>query len=246
MGVSLIINFADAWTTGRSLATSGLLPHACVVGPVTQSRILGLGRSVRATGAVILPELTSAAFGVPASELVDQIVPLEDLWTRDEVEHFFAALAPLDAWRGPSLVKHELIARIGRPGAGEPVGQTAPRLIQLHAGRVSIDGMAKSHGLSRKQFARRFTAAAGVPPKLFARVTRFQRLVHTLLTTDVSRWACVPASMGLCDQAHMINEFHAFAGSSPTSFFRPHGIQVDPGTVQVRGRPSEWLRESTS
>jgi hypothetical protein len=40
----------------------------------------------------------------------------------------------------------------------------------------------------------------------------------------------------------MINEFRSFTGSPPTVFFRPHGIIVDPATIQVRGRPSEWTK----
>ncbi len=134
------------------------------------------------------------------------------------------------------------MARIRRPSIRETVGQTAPRIITLHAGRVSIDDMARSHGLSRQQFARRFRGTAGLPPKLFARITRFQTLVHVLLSTDVSRWASVSTSLGFYDQAHMVNDFRAFAGSPPTVFFRPHGGHVDPTTIQLHGRPSEWLR----
>src|SRR5262245_6577575 len=39
-GVSLIVNLGDLWAAGRSLASAELLPRVCVVGPVTQSRIL--------------------------------------------------------------------------------------------------------------------------------------------------------------------------------------------------------------
>jgi transcriptional regulator GlxA family with amidase domain len=100
-----------------------------------------------------------------------------------------------------------------RVSAPEPIGQTAPRLIKLRAGRVPIDHMARTHGLSRRQFARRFSAAAGMPPKLFARITRFQSLVRALLSTDVARWASVSSVAGFYDQAHMINEFRE---QSPT------------------------------
>jgi AraC-like DNA-binding protein len=241
-GVSLIVNFGDTWTAGRSLATSAMLPRVCVVGPVTQARILRVGRSVQAVGAVLPTTLARSVFDVPASELIDQIVPLEDLWTLDEVEKLFASLSSLDIRRSLSALKCELVARIARPANRETVGQTAPGLITLHAGRVSIDAMARSHGLSRQQFASRFGAAAGLPPKLFARITRFQKLVHVLLSTDVSRWATVSSAIGFYDQAHMINEFRAFAGSPPTVFFRPHGGDIDPANVQLRGRPSEWLR----
>src|SRR5918995_2354952 len=66
-GVSLIVNFGDMWAAGRSLATSRLLPRVCVVGPVTQARILRVGRSVYAVGAGFLPTLTPPVFGVPPS-----------------------------------------------------------------------------------------------------------------------------------------------------------------------------------
>jgi AraC-like DNA-binding protein len=241
-GASLIANFGDMWTAGRSLATSRLLPRVCVVGPVTEARILRVGRSVRAVGAVLPLTLTPVVFDVPASELVDRIVPLEDLWNREDVERLFTSLSCFEIRRGVSALKDELVARIGRPGSRETVGQTASRLIKLHAGRVSIDHMARSHGLSRQQFARRFCSAAGMPPKLFARITRFQALVHVLLSTDVSHWVSVSAAIGFYDQAHMINEFRAFAGSPPTVFFRPHGGDIDPTNIQIRGRPCEWLR----
>jgi hypothetical protein len=39
----------------------------------------------------------------------------------------------------------------------------------------------------------------------------------------------------------MINEFRTFAGSPPTLFFQPHDRHIDPTTIQLRGRPSEWL-----
>jgi hypothetical protein len=38
----------------------------------------------------------------------------------------------------------------------------------------------------------------------------------------------------------MINEFRMFAGSAPTSFFKPHGDPEQDTPVRVRGRPSEW------
>jgi len=240
-GISLVVNFGDLWAAGRSLATSAFLPRVCVVGPVTQAQILRVGRFVRALGAVLPSTLTPDVFGVPSSELVDRIVPLQELWTPDDAERLFASLSGLEMRRALSALRDELVARITRSSSAQTVVQTAARLIQLHDGRVSIDDMARSHGLSRQQFAARFCAGTGLPPKLFARITRFQALVHALLSTDVWRWASLSSAVGFYDQAHMINEFRGFAGSPPTVFFRPHGIDMDPSRIQLRGRPSEWL-----
>ena len=119
-----------------------------------------------------------------------------------------------------------------------------PRLIELHSGRVSIQGIARTLGLSRQEFACSFRAAAGLPPKLFARITRFQALVHALLVTDVTQWGSMSSASGYYDQAHMINEFREFSGSPPRIFFQPHGSEIEPARIQVRGRPSEWLGET--
>jgi AraC-like DNA-binding protein len=202
-----------------------------------------VGRYVHAVGAGFPSTLASDVFGVPASELIDRIVPLEDLWTSDDVERLFVSPSRIDIKRCLSALRDQLASRTGQPSSGEKVGQTAPRYIKLHAGLVSINGMARSHGLTRREFSRRFRAAAGLPPKLFARITRFQALVHSLLSTDVSRWASVSLDAGFYDQAHMINEFRAFAGSPPTVFFQPHGSDIDRAEIQLRGRPSEWLRQ---
>jgi AraC-like DNA-binding protein len=134
-------------------------------------------------------------------------VPLQDLWSRDGVERLIASLSPLQIRRCLATLKDDLVTRIRRSTGVEPAWHEAPRIIQVRAGRVSIADMAGSHGLSRQQFAARFGAAAGLPPKLFARITRFHSLVHALLSTEVSRWASVSSDVGFYDQAHMINEF---------------------------------------
>src|SRR5260370_35110768 len=100
-----------------------------------------------------------------------------------------------------------------------------------------MKGMARGHGLSRGEFSRRFRAAAGLPPKLFARITRFQALVHALLSTDVSRWASGSLDVGFYDHAHMINEFRAFAVSPPTVFFPPNDSDTNPAKIHFRGGP---------
>jgi AraC-like DNA-binding protein len=231
-GVSLIVNLGDPWAAGRSLTTAALLPRACVVGSVTQPRILRVGRSVYAIGAVVPSNLARSAFGVPPSELVDRIVPLEDLWPREDVECLGRSVAAL---------RDRLLQRLAGGTASESIGRMAARTMNRHAGRVSIDRMARTYGLSRREFGRRFQTAAGLPPKLFARITRFQALVRSLLSTDVAEWTSLSSAVGFYDQAHMINEFRAFTGSSPTVFFRPHGGEIESAKIQMRGRPSEWL-----
>jgi AraC-like DNA-binding protein len=238
--VSLIVNFGDPWAVGRSLTTSSLLPSICVVGPVTRALILTTGRLVRAVGACFTSPLTADILGIPASELVDRIVPLDEIWDRDEVEKLGASLSYLRASKSVTALRDVLVKRMECVPNRDQTGQLAALVISRRGGRVSIDSLAGRHGLTRQQFARRFSAATGLPPKMFARITRFQALIHALLSTDVSQWASVSPAVGFYDQAHMINEFREFAGSPPTTFFRPHGVTIEPERTRLRGRPSDW------
>lgn len=170
-GVSVVFNFGDPWAAGRSLAASAFLPPLCVIGPVTRPRILRVGRRVDAVGAVLPPALTLSAFGVPASELVDRLVALEDLWMPSEVERLFESLSIRHIRQRMSELRSELVTRIEPPGDRERVGHC--RVLRSGAHDQRVPG---------------------------------------------------------------------FAGSSPTVFFQPHDDAVDPGSAQLRGRPSEWLR----
>jgi len=240
--VSIVVNLGDPWATGRSLPASRLLPNLAVIGPFTWPQFLRVGRRVRAVGAVLPSILASEVFGVPAPDLVNQIVPLQDLWPRERVERLHAARAGLPLHDGLAVLRRALLRPLDPAARLDTVEGAAARLLAARHGRLSIEQMAAHYGLSRQRFAHRFHQAAGLSPKLFGRIVRFQGLVQALLANDVSHWASVASEAGFYDQAHMINEFRGFAGAPPTTFFRPHDDTIAPSRIQVRGRPSEWLR----
>jgi AraC-like DNA-binding protein len=237
--VSIVVNLGTSWACGRSLIGTELVPRVCVVGPLTRPRVLRVGRRVRAVGAVLPSVQAFSAFGVDAEALVDRIVPLDCLWAAADVRRLQDALAGAPGGQAPRRLRDRLVRRMrGHASATIWAGRVS-RLITQRNGQVSVDALASAHDLSRQHFTRRFRAATGLSPKEFATITRFQALVQTMLSTDVAGWASIATTAGFYDQAHMINEFRALAGSSPTAFFRPHGENV---AVEVRGRPYEWLR----
>ena len=237
--VSVVVNFGERWAAGRSLVTSTLLPRCAVIGPVTQPRILRVGTRVDAIGAVLAAAETRAAFGVAPSQLVNQIVLLENLWGNGDVDRLVESLSSLPLRLRLSALCHAMVVRAGHGSGDDRIGHAASRLMTCRRGRVSIEEMAGRYGVTRQQFARRFSNATGMTPKLFARVTRFQAAVNALLASDVSEWASVAPAVGFFDQAHMINEFREFAGLPPTVFFQPRG-GAGARSLRLRGRPNEW------
>jgi AraC-like DNA-binding protein len=74
--------------------------------------------------------------------------------------------------------------------------------------------------LSSRQHRRRFQAAAGIPPKLYARIRRFQHVLGQIGRVPVADAA---AACGYCDQSHLIRDFREFAGTSPGQWLRDRG-----------------------
>ena len=241
--VSIVVNAGDSWAAGRSLVRSSVIPRACVVGGMTESRILRLGSSVEAVGIVIPPYLTSDVLGIEPAMLVDQIVPLSDLWAQDIVDQIMEPTVHLGYREALTRLRDAVMVRIRSRDSSLSPGYVASQFVQSRRGRVSIDALATLCGVSRRRFGREFHASTGMNAKLFARITRFQSLVTSLLSTDVSRWASLATIEGFYDQAHMINEFSSFAGSSPRAFFQPRATDLGGRIIAMRGRPSEWLRE---
>jgi len=218
-----------------------------VVGPVLRPRLLRVGPSVRAIGAAFPAIRTPTFLGVRPSQLLDQILPLQALWPSDDVERLWGSLAALAMPDALAMLRDVLMEK--RRGSADDLQEFAHHATQLmrqKGGRVSIIELARTYGLSRQKFARAFAEATGMPPKLYARITRFQSLLGRLLTSDVSQWIGVSSEAGFYDQAHMINEFREFAGVAPIEFFRPHGASSAVQKVSVRGRPSEWRNPSRS
>ncbi|MEU4561864.1 helix-turn-helix domain-containing protein [Actinoplanes sp. NPDC023936] len=136
--------------------------------------------------------------GVPASELVDQRVPLDALWPAAAVRAIAEAADPVAAltaaagrrWQDADRV---MVALAGAARAGLPVGAVADRC-----------------GLSARQLQRRSNTAFGYGPKTLHRIFRLQRAVA--LARAGRPFATVSADAGYADQAHLAREVRAMAG----------------------------------
>jgi len=78
--------------------------------------------------------------------------------------------------------------------------------------------LAAELGVSERHLSRKFKTVFGTGPKRFARVARVEHVLSAC--GSGSGWAELACSCGFTDQAHMINDFHAILGATPTHFFR--------------------------
>jgi transcriptional regulator GlxA family with amidase domain len=75
--------------------------------------------------------------------------------------------------------------------------------------------------LSGRQLERLFQQYVGLSPKSFGRILRFKQVMRLAEQRRIANWAELALIAGYYDQAHLIRDFHQFAGESPTQLFTP-------------------------
>ncbi|SED73668.1 helix-turn-helix domain-containing protein [Jiangella alba] len=161
--------------------------------PLGAHRLLGLAGSDLRDGAVRLGDV----FGRPGDEFVERLAAAPD-WP--------ARFALADAF----LLRRLPVAREADPEVG-----WAWERLACAGGRVRIADLAAEVGWSRRHLAARFRRQVGLGPKETARVLRFARAVRRLDTSPPSL-SDLAADTGYADHSHLVREFHALAGCTPS------------------------------
>jgi AraC-like DNA-binding protein len=94
---------------------------------------------------------------------------------------------------------------------------TAALLVLRRRGCIQVPALARRAGISARQFERSFTRDVGLPPKLYARIARFEAALESKALSTAESWTDVANRLGYFDQMHMIKDFKEFSGELPTS-----------------------------
>ena len=107
--------------------------------------------------------------------------------------------------------------RRARPRTDDARVPAAVRRILSTGGRASVSAVARRLGCSPRQLERLFAEGVGLSPKELSRIARFQSLLRLAGREPAASWADLAARCGYADQAHLVREFKAFSGATPTS-----------------------------
>lgn len=178
----------------------------------------------------------AAPFFPGLAEARDKLVPLDAVWGRRGTalrDRLLAAGSPDEM---VAVVEAALLAAAGPP---LPDPALAAAVAALHRG-ASVAEAADRLGWTTKTLVRRFSAGVGLAPKRFARVRRFQRLLSAAATRPGGEWARLAADCGYHDQAHMIHDFRALAGQSPTEYTPRSAGERNHVPFLQGGAPPPW------
>jgi AraC-like DNA-binding protein len=71
-------------------------------------------------------------------------------------------------------------------------------------------------GWSHRRLIARYRDVVGLPPKLVARIVRFERLAASVAEDPAADWAGAAVACGYFDQAHLAREVRELADITPT------------------------------
>ena len=206
-----------------------------IAGPATQPVLASLPAESHVAGIRFRPGMAPSLLGLPASELLNAEVSLDDVWG--------SAAAPLLDGAGRSLsaaaklvsLQETLVARLPHAAPADElvlggIGALA------HGTDARVQALADLLGVSERQLLRRFNAAVGYGPKTFARIMRFRRTMRlgsAMAAAGRLSLADLAATLGYADQAHLAREFAEYAGAPPTYLLTRDGSHGhDVGFVQ--------------
>jgi AraC-like DNA-binding protein len=175
----------------------------------------------RVVTARLLPLGASLLLGrMPLGELTAHVLDPADVFERpaafaslrqqlQDAPDLGAALDVLETWlldgmrRGRSL----------HAGAG-----AASQLLLASGGRVRVAAIARETGLSPRRLSELFHQQVGVPPKRYARILRFRRVLDHLSASRADDLAGAAHDCGYFDQAHLYRDFRALALLTPRQY----------------------------
>jgi AraC-like DNA-binding protein len=202
-------------------APSGSAEIVCAIG--STPRVLGpqtgpledlLTAGSVLVGVRLRAEAAAAVLGLPASELTDEAIELDELWrgTGDRLGETLADAATPD---GAARALEAAVA--SRANAPDPVvGEALRRLLEGE----TLASVAASLFISERQLRRRCETAAGLAPKTLHRILRFQRFLALAWHAErpTAELARLAAEAGYADQAHLTREAARLEGRSPRVF----------------------------
>ncbi|MBN6033455.1 helix-turn-helix domain-containing protein [Amycolatopsis sp. 195334CR] len=203
----------------------------CVITMATRASEFGYPPRTRSVGVHFKPWGLAPFVPMPAAELCNRPVTVEQVWGRAAVAELRDRLSEAD---GPhemmTLLEEELLRRL-RETAGLGLVRHTSGVIAATSGAVSIGELGTAAGVSSTHLAQRFKELVGITPKRLARTYRFTTTVFAMDPSGPIDWGHLASVAGYFDQAHFGHELRAFTGLTPTRYLevRRQFLREHPG-----------------
>ena len=215
------IQHGGAWQVETALGPIESGSGTLVFGPHSRRMKVHITGNVLSFGFGLRPGAAQVLAGVPASDLIDRVLPCEEFGGRSEPWNAVAARAadpasdPEDAFHALEDLLRKMIDRLGAP-APHPVAERF-ELATFFDPNISVSEFARANGIEQRRLARIVKRDFGFTPKAVLRRARALDFA-SLLRGVADEAEAEDLALRYYDQSHLIREFTALFGMSPRQF----------------------------
>ncbi|NJM72198.1 MAG: AraC family transcriptional regulator [Cyanobacteria bacterium CRU_2_1] len=206
----------------HSRAEYGSTNGTMICGPHSEGFIINNDRQISVMGVHFKPGGNASFFALPAGELHNQIVSLEDVW-KDRAVELRDRLLEAPTLETRFLVLERFLLTMAQPPKRHPGVDFALREFG-RSPTPSVSAVIDQIGFSTRHFNQLFRDQVGLTPKLFCRVRRLRQVLYLLAGKEQVDWLDIAFTCGYFDQAHFIHDFRAFADCTPTEYLAQRGF----------------------
>ena len=203
----------------------------CVVTTPTRAFEFGYPPETRSVGVHFKPWGLAPFLPMPAAELRDRPVTVEQVWGRATSAELRDRLATAPGPQEMLILLEDELVRGLRETTGLGLVRHTSSVIAAATGAVTIGELSRAVGVSSTHLAQRFKELVGVTPKRLARTYRFAAAVAAIDPAGPVDRVDLAGSSGYFDQAHFGHDFRAFTGLTPTRYLevRRRFLREHPG-----------------
>lgn len=227
---AMVFNYGDLYRLTNKHHSNELLPRQFLSGISSEPYNLSFTGTVGSLGVIFRTQAFKDVFHLPdLGELADRRLDL-DLIEKKKLDGFLdeLATAPTPEQKIGIANRHFLKLFSSVLPNKQPVPDLITTDILNSRGFVSMDELAAKFCMTSRHLRRIFKDRAGVSPKFYARVKRFG-YTYFCKNSNNFDWRKFIGSNGYYDQAHLIREYKAFSGRTPTLINAPDWTEQHPG-----------------
>lgn len=206
----------------QSRIQRGVINGTMICGTHSENFIIRDTNKISVMGVHFKPGGGTSFFELPASELYNERISLEELWKARAAE-LRDRLAQESTPETRFWVLEQFLMQMLRSPNYHPAVNFALQQFQQSA-NLTIRSITEQTGFSARYFNQLFRDQVGVTPKLFCRIQRFQKVLEMLSAKTPVDWIDIAFTCGYFDQAHLIHDFRAFADCTPTEYLAQRGF----------------------
>jgi AraC-like DNA-binding protein len=168
-------------------------------------------------GAELYPHAFPAIFSIPASELTNQVVEVQNLLGAQGLELTEKVSTCHTFEEKVKIVSDFLVSKIRTPTCKYKNIEWAILQMHHHKGQLILSDVISHSCISQRQFERNFKQLAGFSAQFYNKLLRFESALYTMADLE-KNFTQLAVDLGYYDQAHFNRDFKQFTGISPSHY----------------------------